>query len=494
MEYVQVATRLPPAEYLRRLRDSPFLRLSQDAIRERAYFLSLENPDRYPSDHWLEAEEAETVIQVRNQLSCFTDPRHAHLSQVLFEEEYIKRQSWYFAPGDSSSLARCLGKRDPLRCSICQRSVSSVPSAKFKNVSHLVPEMLGNRWLTTYDECNDCNARFGKEYENDLGRMTHPIRALARIRGKRGTAKLKPRGDSGKSFLGGGEHLGALQINVDYEDPSVTMKFDGNQGLSITAHAPSFRPSRAAKALARIAWQALPEDRRPEHTALRDWLNSDVIGKTALYDIAALNFYGLAVGLWERQPSSADTLPQLVPAVGFTGKILVWASPNWSTGEYQPSPFPHLPHRPDGSPPTVTLYTHRDDETVPSHTSTYHLTHQGSSPGDFDIPRPGRIEFDSLPGAASGPVSISTYVTRRRTSNTDEVGEDYRAHEIGGDEFKAQIFILRWESGERSLHYPAEPPPDSNEKTLAFFAALKAGQAFKVFLKEGMLVHHPGRG
>lgn len=74
-----------------------------------------------------------------------------------------------------------LGKKGDA-CRFCGRNGSEVA---FKNNAHVLPQLLGNRFLLSYYECDDCNTLFGK-YEDDLAKFLAPMRTLSGIKGKRG--------------------------------------------------------------------------------------------------------------------------------------------------------------------------------------------------------------------------------------------------------------------------------------------------------------------
>jgi hypothetical protein len=353
--------------------------------------------------------------------------------------------------------------------------------------------MLGNRWLTTDDECDACNDRFGKDYENDLGRMTLPMRAMTRSRTKSGTAKLKPKADAGKSFIGGGPQFGALRLNMDFDDPSVSMSFGDARRMAIRVAAPSFRPARAAKALARIAWQALPRERRSAHEPLREWLNGDGIGTASFNEISAPSFRGLAVGLWERRSSSSLDVPRLVLAVGFTGRVLVWGSREWSTGICPPFLFPPLPHAEGAMPlPNAVQYRHCADEVVPARVQTHHLSYGRGFPATVDLDSPGRIDVPT----AAGLVTLDVLVTRRSIQNQAEVGDDVMLHEIHSGELVGSLLVAT-EMGSDVFRIAYVRDPETSvgptEKAATILAAVEQRAAFRIFTtRAGLMIEHPG--
>lgn len=68
------------------------------------------------------------------------------------------------------------------RCAFC---LKEEPEVTFSTRPHVIPELLGNRFLLHYDECDDCNSWFGKNFEAKLGSFTQPFRMLNRIKNKK---------------------------------------------------------------------------------------------------------------------------------------------------------------------------------------------------------------------------------------------------------------------------------------------------------------------
>lgn len=45
----------------------------------------------------------------------------------------------------------------------------------FRNVAHTLPEAFGNKWVTSLDECDACNARFGMFDERAPPLFSQPV-------------------------------------------------------------------------------------------------------------------------------------------------------------------------------------------------------------------------------------------------------------------------------------------------------------------------------
>ncbi|MFA6089845.1 MAG: HNH endonuclease, partial [Candidatus Woesearchaeota archaeon] len=72
----------------------------------------------------------------------------------------------------------------------CRFCGKSYPEVKFKNVSHLIPELMGNEYYLSDFECDSCNSKFGV-YENDLAYFFGSFLAVSGIMGKTKVPKFK---------------------------------------------------------------------------------------------------------------------------------------------------------------------------------------------------------------------------------------------------------------------------------------------------------------
>jgi hypothetical protein len=73
---------------------------------------------------------------------------------------------------------------------VCQFCGKHSPDTTFRTDAHIFPEFLGNRYLVSDFECDQCNNKFGREYENDLANFLGPVLLMQGIRGKDGVGKF----------------------------------------------------------------------------------------------------------------------------------------------------------------------------------------------------------------------------------------------------------------------------------------------------------------
>ncbi|MHB9129920.1 MAG: HNH endonuclease [Armatimonadota bacterium] len=310
------------------LRQHPFIHLSEEEVRVSAYYHYLNKSngeDNDPVLDWLLAEQ-QMLLQHLSGLVSYSD---LYPGNMFFSELYEPLAVYTFRV-DSPGYHKPIGTKEPRVCSLCQREEGVV---NFRKDAHVIPELFGNKWLITYDECDECNGKYGKLYENDLGHFTHPQRVISRIHTKETTAKIK-RSSTSKSYVGGQNRGTPLMIGIFSDDPSIQMEFNGDGTATLTIPSPSFRPLYAAKSIAKSVWQVIPNELRYKFDQLRTWLiNPDSYVPTELHQFfipgPGLNRVGIAV--WSARDEFRD-IPQLVSLVYFGNTILVWPLP-WFSGE-----------------------------------------------------------------------------------------------------------------------------------------------------------------
>lgn len=67
----------------------------------------------------------------------------------------------------------------PGRCRFC----GETDVRAFRNVAHTLPEAFGNKWVTSLDECDACNARFGA-FDDALAKSMGAVLTVGGVQGK----------------------------------------------------------------------------------------------------------------------------------------------------------------------------------------------------------------------------------------------------------------------------------------------------------------------
>ena len=180
---------------------------------------------------------------------------------------------------ETSGTHKYLGSREPRRCAFCGLGSDE---ATFRKDAHVIPAAFGNRDLFSYEECDDCNARAGERFENELVNSLAPIRALLGPRSRKGHVTHKHGGASGKSLVRGTRGNTLVQVHDD--DPSVKYEIIDDHSFRVAIKGPKYRPMRVAKSLGRMAFFAMSDEQRQAVPWLRSWLDGSLAWNPAYLD------------------------------------------------------------------------------------------------------------------------------------------------------------------------------------------------------------------
>ena len=144
---------------------------------------------------------------------------------------------------------------------------------KFRTRAHAFPEALGNKWVFSADECDDCNARFSV-YEDALIKAVGPLLTLGGTKGKRG---VRQTGRSHNNMflrhtVDAGQRRLSIRAEGDFSDVMKSAPRTGHIRLNIPIVGDHFVPRLAFKALCKSAVGLLPTDELPHVRGLVAWL------------------------------------------------------------------------------------------------------------------------------------------------------------------------------------------------------------------------------
>lgn len=205
-------------------------------------------------------------------------------------------------------------------CRVCGRKK---PDVKFQKEAHVIPRSVGNRWLVTQQECDDCNARFGREQDDELAKMLLPILSLLQIPGRGGAPTFKGRWK--QSRIGGSDAFGRLKMELSEGDKSIRVEERSGNRFDLIFDGVSWNPTAALKSLARSGWHLLDEASLSRFEFVIRWVR----GETSLYPVTYhyLHFPGpgfahVYLDVWQRK-SEAKLAPMVVQlTVGSAGLVL----------------------------------------------------------------------------------------------------------------------------------------------------------------------------
>jgi hypothetical protein len=142
---------------------------------------------------------------------------------------------------------------------------------KFKSKAHLIPQLLGNLYLLSDFECDNCNALFGK-YENDLAYSLGMNRTINVIRGKEKVPHFHSPNDAVTARIN--DFYGTKSTFISRKDTSVEdFKIDMVTGhTEVIYDKKPYRPINVYKVLLKIALSVISDEDVPYYSQLVGFL------------------------------------------------------------------------------------------------------------------------------------------------------------------------------------------------------------------------------
>lgn len=145
-------------------------------------------------------------------------------------------------------------------CRFCKETKTKI---NFKTDAHVVSEALGNKYLLSKYECDQCNKKFAECEENEIGKLFKFYKANRGIEGKNGKAKIKK---SGLEWSGDyNEACKSYSIAVEATDQacatkSKTIKLQSGDKMQVNlSYTISINFRLVYRALLKYAWGIIPE-------------------------------------------------------------------------------------------------------------------------------------------------------------------------------------------------------------------------------------------
>lgn len=200
----------------------------------------------------------------------------------------------------------------PGRCRFC----GETDSRAFHNVAHALPEAFGNKWVTSLDECDACNARFAA-FDDALVKSMGAILTVGGTRGKGNKVRQTGRSNGPASIhhrtIDGKRSISMHANGTPFSEHFGVNRNTGELVFRIPGGTERFVPARAYKALVKIAVALLPADELRHFSKMIDWLggpDDDLLP----HMIVGLSFSSignspplLAAALLRRKSDSQDT-------------------------------------------------------------------------------------------------------------------------------------------------------------------------------------------
>jgi len=256
-----------------------------------------------------------------------------------FHQIYKPVASFAFRNPDQKALL--LGDEGKDRnCAICEKSE---PEVSFSSEAHLLPQLTGRRELISLEECDECNARMGREYEPHLASLLMDNRAINCMKSSStGTVKLQPKGS--KCYIGGQACGENLEIVLVEGDDGIRLEEWGANTIKLVYTRPGYYPQKASKSIAKSVYLSIPKKDRNSYKQLREWIdNKSIIAETTIVHMfimgPALSITAFAV--WSVRDEESEYSP-LVAMLALGNVIILWSYPNFDANKYK-TLYPHVP-------------------------------------------------------------------------------------------------------------------------------------------------------
>lgn len=158
-------------------------------------------------------------------------------------------------------------------CAFC---LKAEPFVSFKNKPHVIPEFLGNKYLLHYDECDQCNSKFGGTIERELSEYLRPHRVFSKIKNKEGkyVSSYSISRDNFFKFSKEKDSYviqGHDNLNLDFENKEFTYIFE----------IPKHTPINVYKGFMKIFYGLLPREHRVNFGFIREFLIDDKLNEVS---------------------------------------------------------------------------------------------------------------------------------------------------------------------------------------------------------------------
>lgn len=162
-------------------------------------------------------------------------------------------------------------------CRLCGRSESD--GATFKMRAHAISELLGNKTLFLYDECDACNNGVVSRMESSVATFFKGLRVMLGVRGKTGIPSVDRPGQ--KIHNNGAGHV---DIRICVDEVQSLKEADGSVKVVFNVDCGKYVPQHIYRMLSKYAISVLPNEAFDllEFEELRFWIRGCQKRKTGL--------------------------------------------------------------------------------------------------------------------------------------------------------------------------------------------------------------------
>lgn len=192
------------------------------------------------------------------------------------------------------------------RCRFCGESF---PEVHFENDSHALPEFIGNEYLLSYYECDECNKLFGGTIETDMANFMCVNHIISGVQGK--SRKIPKYQRSGVTLNSNGKQIDIRNVDV---------KKLNDEQFEISLTNPSFTPVAVYKCLTKIALTLLPEEELSNFFDTFKWIREDKNQNSAynfdsllcIYSYSKNSFPFITATLFKRRENIQRDIPYII--------------------------------------------------------------------------------------------------------------------------------------------------------------------------------------
>lgn len=160
-----------------------------------------------------------------------------------------------------------LGDKNATTCRFCKRTE---PEVHFKQDTHALPEFMGNKYLFSYYECDDCNQKFSI-LESNMAEYMKLYHTMSQVKGKKGIPSFKPNMQQ-KSRIDVGEDKVNIQI---YEGDDFSYNINEDNKIITINGTRTYIPSLVFKCLTKMALTIMPENELVNFVETLEWVYDD---------------------------------------------------------------------------------------------------------------------------------------------------------------------------------------------------------------------------
>ncbi|KIN51136.1 HNH endonuclease [Bacillus subtilis] len=161
-----------------------------------------------------------------------------------------------------------IGDKNKRKCRFCGKEKEETT---FKKVAHAIPELVGNKVLISFEECDECNKVFSK-LESELANYLSFERSTTGIRGKTGIPTYKHK--NGLRIEHDKEKSNRFIIQ-DYIDSGNIVDDATDNSFTIKGERFPFIPMAVYKCFVKMALSIMPKHYLPYFWETLDWIREE---------------------------------------------------------------------------------------------------------------------------------------------------------------------------------------------------------------------------